>query len=283
MGIQLRSDLVSERSLELNVLSEAVNDLRRVYVKAYLVGYTARQEANHGLDVSIDAPGRVLAAFQFKAPKKRAGDTYVFVIGERCWTCGNPNVRRRRLIAEVLKELNIEQGCINQHMLLYIVAYALKLKIGLDVYYALPLVWTYSELERYVPHLLQRTVVIPVLSLPTTLLDCRRHRILVEVLGGSARSATVLVQSEPVKLPRGSYMLLDELLKKLELEGEKGLPEAKQTIHISIEELEAALRQILPEREGRRLAEALAQVSFTYRGMALAVGRGRGGAVGQSA
>lgn len=273
---RLRGDQVSERSLEFNVLSEAINAVRRVYGKTYLVGYTTRQEAYHGLDVSIDAPGKVLAAFQFKVPK-RSGNKYVFTIGGRCWVCSNPNIggQRRKSVIEVLRELGISRDCINQHILLYAASTALK-SIGLDVYYALPLASTYSELEQYVPNLIQYTILIPVLNLPSVLLDCKTHKILVEVPGGDARNAAVYVQSEPMKLPRESYMLFDEMLEK-KLKEEKSLPEARQTIHIPIDELRTVLRQAFAQVEGgERLAEALTRISFTYRGTALAVKRAEG-------
>jgi len=271
---RLRGDQVSERSLEFNVLSEAVNAVRRVYGKAYLVGYTTRQEAYHGLDASIEAPGNMLAAFQFKAPK-RSGGRYVFTIGGRCWVCSNPSIggRRRESVAEVLRELGISRDCINQHILLYATSIALKRSIGLDVCYALPLVSTYSELEQYVPNLMKRTIVIPVLNLPTALLDCKSHKILIEVPGGDAKNAVVYVQSEPMKLPRESYMLFDDMLEK-KLKEEKNLPEARQTIHIPVDELRAMLRQAFAQVEGgERLAEALTRISFTYRGTALTVKR----------
>jgi len=270
---KLKSDQVSERGLEFNVLSEAINTVRRVYGKAYLVGFTTRQEAYHGLDVSIDAPGNMLAAFQFKAPK-RSGGRYVFTIGGKCWVCSNPSIggRRRESVAEVLRELGISRDCMNQHILLYVTSIALKL-IGLDVYYALPLVSTYSELEQYVPNLMKRTVLIPVLNLPATLLDCKTHKILVEVPSGDARNAVVYVHSEPIKLPKESYMLFDEMLEK-KLKEEKNLPEARQTIHIPVDELRTMLKQAFTQVEGgERLAEALTQISFTYRGTMLTVKR----------
>jgi len=275
-GYILRRSEISERSLELNVMGEALDKVRKLYSKAYIVGYTTRQEAYHGLDISIEVPSNgsstVLAAFQFKAPKKRNGE-YVFEIGRRCWVCSNPSIKRRQgeSITEMLKRLNIPPNCINQHVILYIIALNMKNEGGVDVYYALPLISTYDELAQYVPHTLQRTVLIPVLKLPTTQ-PCRTHKIRIRVPGGNVKNVVVWVNSEPVRLPRESYVFFDELLEKLS--ERKELPKIKPKIHISIDKLKAILRDVFAKIEnGEKLAEALVQVSYTYRGSALAVGK----------
>jgi len=275
MNIRLRGEKVSERSLELNVLSEVLNRAREVYGRAYLVGYTAHQEAGHGLDVSIEATGKILAAFQFKTPENKGGYRYEFRIGEKCWVCTNPNLKRNqpKWVTEVLKMLNIRWKCFNQHILLYALASVLKLKFGFDVHYALPLIRTYSELEHHAPNLSQRTVIIPVLNLPSILLDCNPHKIVVEAPGGNARNVTVSVQSRYMKLPKESFMFLDELLEK-RLEKEEELPKGGRRIHIPSSELKAILRQRFAEGEnGKKLSDALTQVSFTYKGTAIATGK----------
>ncbi len=94
----------------------------------------------------------------------------------------------------------------------------LKHSTNLDVYYAPPSIHTYNELEQRVPNLPRYTVLIPVLTLPRTLLDCRKHIISIKVPGGNVNSMTITVSSEPIELPRESYTTLDELLKKLERE-----------------------------------------------------------------
>ena len=276
MLLRLRGEQVSERSLELNVMGEAVNHVRRAYGRAYLVGYTTRQEADHGIDVSIEAPGKIVAAFQFKAPKKKRDGSYVFRICERCWVCGNPNIKRPRyFVANVLNVLGVQPSCINQHILLCMTALALKHSTNLDVYYALPLVSTYSELEQRVPNLLQYTILIPVLSLPTkTLLDCKSHTISISMLGGNPNNVTITINSKPVKLPKESYTTLEELLKK-KLEKEKELPDARQVIHIPTDELKKLLRKVLlsegteNHEDQEKLVEALTKISFSYRGTAL--------------
>ena len=156
-------------------------------------------------------------------------------------------------------------------MLLFMTALVLKHSTNLDAYYALPSIHTYSELEQRVPNLLQYTVLIPVLTLPRTLLDCRKHTISIRVPRENVNSMTITVSSEPIELPRESYTTPDELLKK-KLEREE-LPEAKQEIHISIDELKRLLKEALSEDIGKekreKLAEGLTKISFSYRGTAL--------------
>ena len=286
--LRLRREDVSERSLEFNVLSEAVERIRRIYGKAYIVGYTTRQEAQHGLDVSINAPGKILSAFQFKAPKAKKGNTYIFSIGDRCWVCSNPNIKKRRdqpgtlaqQIEQLLGQLGLPASCANQHTLLYAVALVFKTKLGIDVHYALPLVKTYAELEQRIPGILQYTISIPVLSLPiTTITDCTPHKINITIQGGNPSNTTITIQSKPIKLPQNAYTTLDQLLEE-HLKKET-LPEAKQEIHIPTEELQELLRRKLleeAEKQGlppnqlekiEKLATALTKINFTYRGTIL--------------
>lgn len=146
-SLLLRRNNISERSLELNVLSEAIERIRRLIGDAYIVGYTARQEHFHGLDVSINAPGMIISAYQFKAPNGR-GDLYRFTIANRCWICSNPRLgsrqQPRREIIELLQRYNLSEKCINQHLILYVTAtlFERMTKTRALVYYAFSLIRT---------------------------------------------------------------------------------------------------------------------------------------------
>ena len=78
---------VSEKSLELNVGAELLMLLRGPWGmrKAYLRGLTQREESQEGVDFFAElAPGTMLFAFQFKAPKgDREWEPYRFTIQRR--------------------------------------------------------------------------------------------------------------------------------------------------------------------------------------------------------
>ena len=78
---------VSEKSLELNVGAELLMQLRGPWGrrKAYLRGLTQREESQEGVDFFAElAPGTMLFAFQFKAPKgDREWEPYRFTIQRR--------------------------------------------------------------------------------------------------------------------------------------------------------------------------------------------------------
>jgi len=279
-----RSEKVSERSLEFNVLSEALDIIHKLLGNAYIVGYTTRQEAYHGLDVSINAPGMVIAAYQFKAPTSGRGDTYRFTIGNRCWICSNPRLgsrsHPRREIAEVLRRLGLSESCVNQHTLLYTTSIVLENIMNIPVFYAFPLVRSYTELEQRIPGIIDYTVLIRVRDMPIrTVLDCRPHRVEVVLPANNPNNITILIRSEPEELPRDKFTILSKALK--ELIEKKNLPTASQYIHLEPKELQQILERELkksayqenlkPELIERAmlLAKAITMISFSYRGTAL--------------
>ncbi len=276
---------VSERSLEFNVLGEVLERIRRYLGKSYVVGFTTRQEAYHGLDASLDAPGVTLAAFQFKAVSSGKDDVYRFRIGDRCWVCSNPRLGSRKFplseIRRLLEQYGLSRSCSNQHSILYLVAKALEDRMGIPVYYAFPLVRDYIELENRIPGIINYTLLIRVKDMPIrTVLDCRPHIVEVHFPGNDIRNVSVAIRSPKKEmLPRDKYAILSTELEKI-LSKEK-LPEAKQIIHISPEELEQMLKEefIIRAREEElepellekvsKFAEAIVKVSFSYRGRAI--------------
>jgi len=72
--------MVNEKTLELNVSTNMINDLRFIHPNAYLYGFDMRwEEPRNGLDSSLNLPGaNRLLAFQFKAPKGSSGNIFWF-------------------------------------------------------------------------------------------------------------------------------------------------------------------------------------------------------------
>lgn len=283
--VSLRGRKVSERSLEFNVLSEVLERVRRFIGKAYIVGYTTRQEAFHGLDASIDAPGVILAGYQFKAPSSGRNNIYKFRIGDRCWICSNPRIgsskNPRKEIIESLRKLGLPDTCVNQHTILYATAVVFETRMNIPIYYALPLIRDYVELEQRIPGITNYTVLIRVRDLPIrTVLDCNKHIIEVNLSAGNINNISINIYSSKYeKLPRDKYIILGKMLEKLL--DIKDLPEAKQTIHLDPEDLQQILEKELRKRakqEGLEpnlsekagiLAKAITMISFSYRGRAI--------------
>ena len=288
MVFPLRGKTISERSLEFNVISEALEFIRRYIGKAYVVGYTTRQEALHGLDISIDAPGVIIAAYQFKAPSSGRNTIYRFKIGDRCWLCSNPNLNLRKQslkgIVALLQELGLENKCINQHTLLYTTALMLERFLSVPVYYAFPLVRDYAELESRTPGIIDFTVLIRVINMPVrTVLDCEPHKVEIELPNNNPNNINVIINSKPQKLPREKYTTLRKVLTTA-IE-KKDLPKAKQTIHVSSKELREILESELRERalqedvepelieKIKSFAKAITEIRYSYRGSALTIKR----------
>jgi len=286
-----RDNKVSERSLEFNVLNEMIECTKRYFRKAYIVGYTTRQEAHHGLDVSINIPGYMLSAYQFKAPtscKSRAVSyctSYTFTIGNRCWVCSNPYLRHRgqarQQIINLLSSLGLRESCINQHTLLYVVSLAIETYLGANVYYAFPLVYDYYELEQRIPGITNYTVTIRVRDFPiSTILDCKSHRVEITLLSPISNIVDVVVYSKPTKIPSDKIRLAAEVVEK-DLKDLKRRP--RTAIHIKPEDLlDMLTREFIHKAEeedvgkdlmerAESLAKALVGVSFSYRGLTIAV------------
>jgi len=292
-----RNYKVSERSLELNVLSEIINILRRTgYISSYIIGYTTREEAHHGLDVSIGTTGALLIAFQFKAPSSARSNSYSsyrFRIGERCWVCSNPYVRRNTLLNTLLN-LGIDPKCINQHTILYVTALVMKRFLNTDVYYTFPLVYRYSELGASVPHVLNRTVFMRVLDFPVdTILSCSTHSVEITVARSSTYPVSINIRSKPHKFPADKAVIgsniIDVIKTSLESRESKKEHSNEEIVHVPSEELRLLIKKSLltkidaegiePDREllqkVEKLSGALANVSFSYRGHGIAINTGK--------
>ena len=286
----LRGRAISERSLELNVLGEALEYIRRSLGKAYIVGYTTRQEALHGLDVSINAPGVIISAYQFKAPSSGHGDIYRFRIGDRCWICSNPRLgsRRqpRREINGLLQKLGLPDTCINQHTILYAVATVLETTLNTPVYYAFPLIRDYTELEQRTPGIINYTVLIRVRDMPIrTVLDCKPHKVEVTLPANNPSNITVTIHSRPEKTPQHKYAIMSKVLD--ELAKREIQPKTMQAVHLDPENLQQILEKELSEKASQEnlepeliervklLIKAITMTSFSYRGTALTVKRGK--------
>ena len=289
MVIRLRGEKISERSLEFNVMSEMINSIRSIVRNAYIVGYTTRQEAYHGLDVSIDAPGSlVLGGYQFKAPSRKRANNYYFRIGDRCWICSNPRLgspkNPRRKIIEALRKHGLPESCVNQHSILYMTSIILEQKLGTPVYYALPLIHTYSELEQRILNILDYTILIRVLDIPLrTVLDCTRHHIEITLPPTGPNNAIVNIYSEPIKIPKGKVKTLRETINE-QLKKLNNLPKNLGPKHFNVEEVKAIVKQELERKireeelspelaeKARKLFSILAEeISFSYRGRAIVI------------
>lgn len=260
--------------------------IRRFLPRAYIVGYTTREEAGHGLDISIDAPGITMTAFQFKAVTSGHGDTYRFRIGDRCWICSNPRVGSRRVprneISLILQQLGLPPGCLNQHTLLYVTSVVLE-SAGVPVYYAFPLIRSYNELESRILRILDYTILVRVRDMPIrTVLDCKFHTVEIALRNNNPNNATVTIHSEHTELPEGKYHTLSGLLEKIiEISKKAEDRKIKKEIHLDPETLRQLLEteftekarqeELEPELRNRAvtLAKAITKISFSYRGTLL--------------
>lgn len=138
---------ISEKTLELNVCSCIIEDLKRRGIRpAYIEGYTLRYEGAVGLDVTIKTPPQTqLLSLQFKKPLM----------------CFSPNGDRGYMF------LVNNNRYFDQHLLLTLFSLALKM-LGKhpSTFYALPLVCNTPELEQKIDRLLQHTFFVNVLDIP---------------------------------------------------------------------------------------------------------------------
>lgn len=285
-GLYNPQNKISERSLEFNILSEIIEILRKQVNKVYIVGYTTRQEAHHGIDVSINVPGRVLFAYQFKAPKSGTRNIYRFSIGDRCWICSNPRVRRQD-VDPIARALGIPSRCINQHAILYYNAFILKNYFNIDTYYVFPLIRDYYELEQRIPGITRYAVRIHVLDMPVSiLLDCNSHKVIIELQSENPVQVSVNILSKPIRLPEDKYKTLDEEINNILKKDIKNIIRNHKNIdRISIKKDDAAhmlreyiLRRAVEEGVEKELMEriqplvkALTSVKFSYRGSAISI------------
>ena len=240
---------LSERTLEFNFVAEFLEGLRAQHPKAFVYGYTTRHEARHGLDLSIGIPGRVLVAFQFKAPRRTSGSVYWFTIGDRGRVrgCANPRCSGIRVNDRV-----VAHPCCTQHLALILTALAISRVTGdprPPIYYAFPLVASLGELQRHVPKILERTVLANVLDFP---LVCESRKVEIGYNVGTPpwgsstlgpHNTYIRVHSKPRTLPGDRILtaegLLDQLTKKTEFP--KIPPELPLTPRDLIEQAEKVL------------------------------------------
>lgn len=244
---------VSERTLEFNFIAEFLEKLRVNYPKAFAYGYTTRHEPRHGLDLSIGLSGKILAAFQFKAPSSGRGNTYWFTIGNRGGRggCANPRCKGIRTNGKT----TVSQCC-TQHVALVLTALAVSRATGdprPPVYYAFPLIASTSELQQHVPDVLSRTFLVNVLDLP---LDCGRHRVGVVYNAGTPPwgsnvlgpyNSYIVIHSAPIPLPGDKITTADKLLEQLIKKSE--IPKIPIQISLSPEELKEHAKKILQDKE----------------------------------
>lgn len=130
--------LISEKSLEMNVNENLVNVIRQwggLFSKAFIYGFTLREEKYRGLDSSINLPGnnRFLFALQYKKPTNMNNNIYRFEI----------NTNRK------------------QHVILRISSFLYK-----NVWYVFPLFIDTLELSQCSPNFLDRTCFINICDFP---------------------------------------------------------------------------------------------------------------------
>lgn len=183
--------MVSEKTLELNIVHELLEFVQEFDAQSFAVGLTLRQEGSIGYDSRIlsQLPQTWrTAALQFKRARRKIktmlGVEFSFMI--------NNNKNR------------------DQHLLLY------RLCRGQRnvAFYVLPLFLTENELKDSLPELTDATAVVDVANIPPHIIGDRAHRLLVYP---SHRFA--FVRSEEVRV---EIIYLGEL-KKLMLGREVGL------------------------------------------------------------
>lgn len=147
----------SEKALELNVGENLVNLCRFLNPRAYLMGYTLKNESIHGLDISLNIHNGILGpSFQFKKPRRR-GTIFKFSI--------NNNNNR------------------DQHLRLFLLSHVFELIQNYSpIYYALPTIASNNELDILSPNFLRNTFFISPLWFPLSILDHNVHHVEIDTL-----------------------------------------------------------------------------------------------------
>jgi len=282
-------DKISERSLEFNTVYEILESIRGVYRNTYVVGYTTRQEAYHGLDISIDIPGYMLMAYQFKAPIKKYlennVDVYRFRVGDTCARCTNPRLKKSTYqVRRMLNKYGLPRSCANQHVILYAMATIIKHKMNIDVYYVFPLIYSYRELESHVPGILDYTILIRVLDFPlSTVIDCRSHRVEIHLPRISSYNISVVFYSKPKEFPKDKVFIASKVIKKKIGEFKmKDILTKERSFHFSPSEVKEILlsdfykkaeREDISLSKIKKLVDALVSMEFSYRGLLINIGK----------
>jgi len=156
--------MISEKSLELNITENLLRVTRNYFSRAFAYGFTLRQEARVGLDVSINLPYQSkIFCFQFKRPVSH-----------------NPPYLYRFLINN-----NITR---DQHLKLYLVSIVLHHIFRKDiVFYSFPCFSSTYQLAHFSPNFLSQTFFVSPRVMPRGILDFNVH--LVEIDSNSGKAA----------------------------------------------------------------------------------------------
>ncbi len=181
--------MVNEKTLEINVSTNMINDIRQVHPNAFVYGFDMRyEEPLNGLDTSLNLSGnRQLLAFQFKAPKKRSGNIF--------WYCFNNAAHNL------------------QHNILHRTADASQ-PIS-TVYYALPAYHEMIDFENDSPNFLNNTYFVDILDTPL-IFDHQSHQLEIDI-----QNMTFAIHSDSI-LGEGKIKKWDSI-KKYFLNKEVGI------------------------------------------------------------
>jgi len=147
--------MVSEKTLELNVVAELLEYFRIFYSpKIFFRGLTLREEGVMGYDNSISLGSAEFTFFQFKAPKRRNPTTFYI----------NNNKKN------------------DQHNILYNLAYQAGPGV---VFYAFPVFFSDFDMFAFSPQLLRNTYFMDIS--PIGLLSPKQHKVEVNIQNKTAR------------------------------------------------------------------------------------------------
>lgn len=173
--------LVSEKTLELNVSANILQDIRDLYPNAFLQGFALHHEALNGLDVSVSVPNANIGlGLQFKKPTSMRNGVYKFSINNNCNR--------------------------DQHEILYGMAELFTILLGRipPIYYAFPTIMK-DEIPRITPNFYSNTYLISPLEFPTSIIDGHIHYVKI-----NTRNNHIEVNSKPIKIT--NFFMADKLI-----------------------------------------------------------------------
>jgi len=133
---------------------------------------------------------RFILGLQFKASSSKKYALYSFKIADKA----------RKACSSLIYSGKVRPRCLNQHIVMLILAIALKVTYGYNpppVFYALPLIYDINELEANMTNLLNRTRFINITTFPPmTFIDCQTHKIKI-----NERTGQTTVRSNPTLIP----------------------------------------------------------------------------------
>ncbi|WKT58511.1 hypothetical protein QVH35_03765 [Candidatus Nitrosotenuis chungbukensis] len=174
----------SEKTLELNVSENLLQDIRDLYPNAFLQGFTLHHEAINGLDVSISVPNvQIGLGLQFKRPTSQRNGIYKFSI----------NNNRKH----------------DQHVILYELVELFTLLLGRQppFYYAFPTILDDTEVLQATPNFYARTYLVSPLDIPFHIIDGNIHHVEIDT-----RHNEITVHSESSKIV--NFFTADKLISK---------------------------------------------------------------------